>query len=110
MKEFILNQILEFYEQTGKSLSKDEILERIEIYFMALELSSYCEEESLRSVLTDTKILIEDIQKMKPDIVSIRLIEPSLRLISYIVDKNYFEKRKFNTATLGVLYSFFEIL
>lgn len=110
MKEFLLNQVLNFYEETGQNLSKDEILERIEIYFMALSLCKDCGAEALKNVETDTKILIEDIQKRKPDIVNIRLIEPSLRLIYYIVDKHSFERRNIATATLGKLYDFFEIL
>lgn len=63
MKEFLLNQVLNFYEETGQNLSKDEILERIEIYFMALSLCKDCGAEALKNVETDTKILMEDMQK-----------------------------------------------
>lgn len=110
MKEFILNQVLEFYEETGQALSEKEILERIEIYLMALSFASNCEVEALRSVEIDTKILVENMQKRKPNIVDIKLIEPSLKLICYIVNKQAFENRHMATARLGKLYDYFEIL
>lgn len=110
MKDFIYNQVKDFYEQTGQNISKEEIFERIEIYLMAISLASECEVEALRNVEADTKILIENLQKKTPNIVDIKLIEPSLRLISYIIDKNEFEKRHIATAALGKLYDYLKIL
>lgn len=110
MKEFIYNQVINFYEDAGQKLSKKEIMERIEVYLIALSFSKDCPIEALKSVENDTKILIENLQKKIPSIVDIKLIEPSLRLLYYIYNPSDFQKKHIETATLGKLYDEFKIL
>lgn len=108
LKNILLVQTQPIYEETNQGITEKQIMERIEIFNMVLSYADKCEAESLKSVDRDITSVIESIGRTARTEINknnINLIEPYLRLLCYLVDKNGFYKREMETATLMKLYS-----
>lgn len=111
IQETVLTQIAWIYAKTQPQLSEDEIRQRIEVFAMMLSFSKECPVKSLQIVENEIFQALEDIQKARAfDVTKIRLIEPCLRLLCYVVDSEEFEKKQIELSLLASLYGKLDVL
>lgn len=109
LKETLYIQVEQIYAKTQANLSEEQIMERIEVFSMALSFASVCKIETLKDVENEISELLESIKRSARAEINereINLLEPYLRLLCLLIDEEEFYKRGIETATLGTLYSY----
>ncbi len=111
IQETILTQITWIYAKAQPALSEEDIRQRIEIFAMMLSFAKECPAKPLQAVENEVFQAMEDLQKARAfDALKIRLIEPCLRLLCYVIDPEKFQAKKIELALLGSLYGRLDVL
>ena len=107
LKETIYVQVEQIYAKSQPNLNEKDIMERIEVFSMALSFASGVPEESLKDVENDITDLVERIRRMAKSQVTeeeVNLLEAYARLLYFLIDEKRFNTRRIDMASLGKLY------
>ncbi len=113
VKENLYIEMEPIYREAGHHYIKKDIEKRIEVFAMALSLSNEAEEENLRTIEKDINDLLESIiKKFKRELSkeNINLVEPYLRFLCLLTDREnfygekYIYKKSLKNATILPLF------
>lgn len=108
LKESLYIQVEQIYAVTKPELKEAEIMERIEVFAMALSFASYSKEDSVKRIENDITDLLERIRISAKQEISkkeVNLLEAYLRLLCFLIDEDGYNKRKIYLAPLSKIYS-----
>ncbi len=111
MIDSLSKELESIYESAKPNITKEEINKRIEIFLMFLSFSETCSDVNITDLNSEFKECFDLINRAKSIPSSnIILIESTLKLLYYVLDKKQYKSLNITQCSLGNLYKKLDIL